>query len=76
MNNTRRKQLDELISKIEDVKVELESIMSDEDEYRDNMPESLQESERYQNSEDASSSMEGAMEALDEAIEKLEEAKG
>lgn len=75
MNNTRRKQLNELISKIEDVKVELESIVADEEEYRDNMPESLQESERYQKSEDASGSMEEAMELLDEAIEKLEEAK-
>lgn len=44
----------------------------EEDDARDNMPESLQNSERYEQSEEASESMESAEEALQEAIGYLE----
>ena len=48
MNKARRKALDEVISKIEEAKELLENLQAEEEEYRDNMPENLQGSERYE----------------------------
>ncbi|WP_313294418.1 hypothetical protein [Faecalispora jeddahensis] len=42
MNKLRRKELQTIIDRIEELKDSLETIMSDEEEYRDNMPENLQ----------------------------------
>jgi len=75
MNKERRKQLDELASKINEVKDELESIMKDEEEYRDNMPENLQGSERYEMADTACYEMQSALDSLDEAISSIEEAQ-
>ena len=75
MNKIRRKQLDEIISKIGEVRDELESIMNDEEEYRDNMPENLQGSERYEISDNACSEMQAALDSLEEAISSVEESQ-
>ena len=48
MNKTRRKWLEKTIATLEDQKLELESICEEEQEAYDNMPESLQESEKGQ----------------------------
>lgn len=52
MNKQRRKSLNKLIEKLEEVKSDLESLKDEEEEYRDNMPENLQGSERYEKAED------------------------
>lgn len=57
MNNTRRKSLRALMDRLEDIKSELEEIQSEEEDYRDNIPENLQGSERYEKAEDAISNM-------------------
>ena len=73
MNNARRKEIARAIALIEEAKAKLEeatSIVADaqseEEEYRDNMPENLQGSDRYQQADsacdalsDASSELEG-----------------
>ena len=41
MNKERRKQLDEIISKLEDIKQDIVSLQDEEQEYFDNMPEAL-----------------------------------
>ena len=46
MNNVRRKALAEIQSQIETLKDHLEAIKDEEEEARDNIPESMQESER------------------------------
>lgn len=71
VNNPRRKQLDSIIIKITEVIEELEAIMSDEEEYRDNVLENLQNSERYEQSENACDSMQQALDNLDEAISNI-----
>jgi len=75
MNKLRRKQLDEVIDKINNIKDELETIMNDEEEYKDNMPENLQGSERYEIAEAACDSMQEALDLLEDAISSIEEAK-
>lgn len=46
MNKQRRKQLEDISEKLQQLRDELDSVMEEEQEAYDNMPESLQESER------------------------------
>ena len=46
MNNTRRKSLRELIEKTEGIKQEIEEIKTEEEEYYNNMPSSVQDGEK------------------------------
>lgn len=75
MNKARRKQLEEISSKISEIRDELESIMGDEEEYRDNIPENLQGSERYEIADTACSEMQDALDSLDEAISSIDTAQ-
>lgn len=75
MNKARRKALDEVISKIEEAKELLENLQAEEEECRDNMPENLQGSERYEAADAAVDNMSSAVDALDEAISSIESAQ-
>lgn len=75
MNKARRKALDEVISKIEEAKELLENLQAEEEEYRDNMLENLQGSERYEAADAAVDNMSSAVDALDEAISSIESAQ-
>lgn len=75
MNKARRKALDEVISKIEEAKELLGNLQAEEEEYRDNMPENLQGSERYEAADAAVDNMSSAVDALDEAISSIESAQ-
>lgn len=74
MNRIRRAQIDEIIGKINSLREDIEDIHAEEDEYLDNIPESMV------NKRDISiamvEAMEDALDSLDAAIESLEEAKG
>lgn len=78
MNNTRRRRINELKMQIDfvnnqlkDASKRLSSILNEEQDAFDNMPEGLQNSCRGMCSEDAIDSMEEASDKLDEAIELL-----
>ena len=58
---------------MEAVMSDLQSVMDEEEETRDNMPENLLSSDRYCDSEAASDLMEQAMECYEEASELFEE---
>ena len=49
MNKIRRKNLQAIIDRLEELKGSLEDLQAEEEEYRDNIPENMQESERYEN---------------------------
>lgn len=86
MNKDRRKQIDEAIkkiegmteafgdlkAKIEEVKTDIETIRDEEQEYMDNMPESLQSSDKYYAAEAAISNLESALEPLSELESAME----
>lgn len=74
MNNIRRKRIESLMEKLEDLKSDLDLIMADEQEARDNIPENMQESERYQRAEEACDNLEYAYGGLEEVIDYLTEA--
>ena len=78
MNNTRRRRINELKTQIDfinnqlkDASKRLSSILNEEQDAFDNMPEGLQSSYRGMCSEDAIDSMEEASDKLDEVIELL-----
>ena len=84
MNNTRRKALSklaeearELAGKLADLKTALEDLKGEEEEYRDNMPENLQGSEKYEAADAAVSAMEEALDAnpdMDEVADLIDNA--
>lgn len=65
MNKARRKELAEIISLIEEARERLESVMEEEQEALDNMPESFQCSERGETMEEYICTMDEMLEALD-----------
>ena len=73
MNKDRRNQLMLWCHKAEELKDDLESILWDEQNSYDNIPENLQYSTRATESEQAIDDLEDAVDILNEAIEKVQE---
>jgi uncharacterized membrane protein len=73
MNTNRRKRLREVLRKLDYARSEIESVREEEDEARDNIPEGLQESDRYTDSEEASEAMDVAIDNIGEAISAIED---
>lgn len=71
MNKERRKKIKEISNKLMDLQADLQWIAEEEEEARDSMPESLEGSDRYTESEEASQAMEDADGAIQEAIDYL-----
>lgn len=75
MNNARRKQLAEIVDQMQELRARLDELQSEEQEAFDNMPESLQQGEKDQQSEAAAERIGNAGDSLDEAISAIEEAQ-
>ena len=75
MNNTRRKAIQQIIVHLTDLHADIEALRDEEQEAYDNLPESLQESERGEAMSTAVYNLDDAMDDLDLAIDALEEAK-
>lgn len=73
MNKARRKRISALQEILSSAIEELEEIAAEEDESRENIPESLQNSERYEISEMCSSNMSEAIDCISSASDYLEE---
>lgn len=74
MNNPRRKALQAVIDAISEAQEALEVLKEEEEEYRDNMPENLQGSERYEKADNACDNLDTATSSLTEAIDAITEA--
>jgi len=74
LNKERRKVLQDIADKAIDLAGELECVRDEECEYRDNIPENLQTSERYEKAESAIYSIEEAIEELTRASDNILEA--
>ena len=75
MNNKRRKQISEVLGTLDYLRETIEDIHAEEEEAFENMPESLEGSDRYDAMEEAVSNLEDAVDLVDELIEALENAK-
>ena len=73
MNKQRRKLIRNSISMLENIKSNIEDILSDEECYFDNMPENLQGSSRGEESEEAIDLLNEAIDNLSECINNLED---
>lgn len=73
MNKERRRRLREVRKSLCYAYDEVEAVLDEEDETRDNMPENLQYSERYEESEEASEKMSEVADLIQEAIDAIEE---
>ena len=74
MNKPRRKNLQGIIDQLEELKSSIEDLMSEEEEYRDNMPENMQGGERYEAAEMACDNLSDAVSNLEDAISSIEAA--
>lgn len=74
MNNARRKRLAEIAERISDLGCDIEEIMNEEQEARDNMPENMQESERGERMAEIIDNLQGAIDALEDVHTTIEEA--
>ncbi|EQB32009.1 hypothetical protein [Sphingobium ummariense] len=86
MNRVRRKEIEGVIAMLEDIQQQIETqadivadIASDEEAYRDGIPESMQEGPRYEKADAAANALCDAHAdlsslALDDIIERLREA--
>lgn len=71
MNKQRRKELDKIQDTLLEVQTDLEAVKNEEEEAYDNLPESLQDSERGEVMQDAISILEDALNSIEEAIDYL-----
>lgn len=69
MNKQRRIELKHIIDKLEDSKDKINIILSDEQDYYDNMPENLQGSIRGMESEEYIDILSDVIESMDDIIE-------
>ena len=76
MNKSRRTRIDDLIQKIEDLCYDIDLLREEEDDAYNNLPESIQYSERGETMSEAIENLESAISSLEEATEYLSDAKG
>lgn len=74
MNNKRRKQIEEIVSKLMDLQTEIEELRDTEQEVVDNTNENLQGTERFEIAEAAAENLDSACSSMDELIDYLNEA--
>lgn len=75
MNKERRKTIAKLREQLEEIASELENLADEEQDAYNNLPESLQQSERGTMMEDAATNLECAFESIREVISNLEDAE-
>lgn len=74
MNKARRKVISDLISRVEELREQVEAVAEEEREFYDNAPDNLRESERYTQAEEAADNLESAVSSLEEVQSLLENA--
>ena len=74
MNNTRRKAIKAIMDKLQDLMDDIEAIKDEEQEAYDNLPESIQNSERGEAMDSAIYNLDDAAESVQLVLDALEEA--
>lgn len=74
MNKIRRKNLQHVIDRLEELKGAIEDLHDEEEEYLDSIPDNLQGSERYEKVESACHELECAVSYLEDTINSIEAA--
>ncbi len=74
MNDAKRKAITDIVSRVVELKIEIEVLRDEEQAAFDNMPEGLQQSDACQKMESAVAAFDAAIDGLDEVEAALEEA--
>ena len=74
MNKIVRKNLGNIIDRIETISEELQEIKDVEEEKYDNMPENLQESQKGEDLTEVIDYLDSACESLNECVENIQQA--
>lgn len=69
MNKDRRKRINQAVEMLDQARNILEECMDEEEEYRDNMPENLQGSEKYEVADSNVDCLESAVTGLEDVID-------
>ena len=75
MNKDRRAELDKALNLLHDAAEAIEMCKDEEQEYYDNMPESLQQGDKGSTAETAIEAMDNSMNSIEEAISEIENAQ-
>jgi len=75
MNTTRRESIRGITDKLHELLDEISGVLEEETEAHDNMPDSIQESERGEASQNAIDNLQSAYDSGEELINFLEEAQ-
>ena len=73
MNRDRRRSISTIIKQLTELKEELESIKDEENESFENIPENLQNSERYEAAAEANENLSEGFDSLEACIYCLQE---
>ena len=76
MNRTRREKIDSLIEQLDVLKSDIESLTDDEQTAYDNLPENIQTGNRGELMMSAIDNLESAVSSVEEAVDYLNEARG
>ena len=74
MNQKRRDAIAKLALILDDVKSQVETLLEEEQEYYDNMPEGFQNADKGEAAQSAISALEDAVSNLEDTVGNLEEA--
>jgi hypothetical protein len=72
MNKARRKQISEVIERLQAISTDLEEIAGEEQEYFDNMPEGFQQCGRGQRAEEVAADIDCAAQSVNDLVSDLE----
>lgn len=72
MNKERRKNIINTIEKLQEINETISIILEEEEIYRDNMPENLQNSEKYEKADQACDNLQECIDELESIIDMLE----
>ena len=76
MNNKKREKLRKVKNILDEVIISIESVIDDETDSMDNIPENLQESERYEIMENVVDSLESSVDDIYSAQDHISDAIG
>lgn len=71
MNKERRKAIEAITAKLDELKGEIETLQQEEQDYFDNMPESFQNDDKGERAQAAADALQEAIDQCDEAINSL-----
>lgn len=74
MNKVRRRAIENVLNQLRDLQTSVEELSNEERECLDNIPENLQGSTNYEESERAADSLDSAYDSIEEACGNLEDA--